>query len=80
MPVYLEARVKPKGTEQNFCYYTQFSASLAFQEGEQMKEKLVSPMLNFNKVGDHNAKILVKELKKKGFDPVYLERFFLMML
>ncbi len=74
MPVYLEARIKPKGTEQNFCYYTQFSASLAFQEGEQMKEKLMSPMLNFNKDGDHNAKLLVKELKKWGFDHVTLAR------
>ncbi|MFH0759498.1 MAG: acyl-CoA dehydratase activase [Bacteroidota bacterium] len=74
MPVYLEARVKAKGTEQNFCYYTQFSASLAFQETDQMKEKLVSPMLNFNKLGDHNARLLLKELKNKGFGQLTLAR------
>jgi predicted CoA-substrate-specific enzyme activase len=70
MPITLESRVKPKGKEQNLCYYTQFSASLAFQEGEYMKKKLVSPMLNFNKNIDHNAKMLDRELKRMGFGQV----------
>ncbi len=74
MPVYLEARVKPQGTEQNFCYYTQYSASLAYLEGEQMKKKLVSPMLNFNKNGEHNARILLRELKRMGFKQVNMAR------
>jgi predicted CoA-substrate-specific enzyme activase len=72
MPVYLEARDKPEGREENFCYYTQFSASLAFQDAEKMKGKLVSPMLNFNRNGDHNARILLGELKDMGVGPVSL--------
>jgi len=67
MPVYLEAREKANNSEQNFCYYTQYSASLVFQEGAQVKEKLISPMLNFNKDSAHNAKILLQSLKKMGF-------------
>jgi predicted nucleotide-binding protein (sugar kinase/HSP70/actin superfamily) len=59
LPVYLEARKKPEGNQRNYCYYTQYSASLAFQEGEEVKKKLVSPMLNFNKNGDHNVRILL---------------------
>jgi predicted CoA-substrate-specific enzyme activase len=72
MPVYLEARVKPKGKEENLCYYTQFSASLAYMEGDYMKNKLVSPMLNFNRNGDHNTKLLLRELKKMGFGDLNL--------
>ncbi|MEN8155432.1 MAG: acyl-CoA dehydratase activase [Bacteroidota bacterium] len=68
MPVYLEARKKPERTEQNFCYYTQYSGSLAFQKGDHMKEKLVSPMLNFDRNRESNEKILLKELKRMGFD------------
>jgi predicted CoA-substrate-specific enzyme activase len=74
MPVYLEARDKPKEAEHNFCYYTQFSASLAFMEGARVKEKLVSPMLNFNKNGDSNAKVLLQELKRMGYSDLSLSR------
>ena len=49
MPTYLESRTSPGNQTQNFCYYTQFSASLAYQEGPHMREKLISPMLNFSK-------------------------------
>lgn len=68
MPVYMEARSKPGGSEQNFCYYTQFSAALAFQEGDEVGRKLISPLLNFNKNGDHNAKLLLQEFRHMGFD------------
>jgi predicted nucleotide-binding protein (sugar kinase/HSP70/actin superfamily) len=68
MPVYMESRIKPEKTEQNFCYYTQYSASLAYMEGSHVREKLVSPMLNFHKNGDHNAKLLHKSLKQMGFE------------
>jgi len=74
MPVYLEARVKPEKTEQNFCYYTQYSASLAHMEGPQVRDKLVSPLLNFNKPADHNAKLLLKELQGMGFDSLNLAK------
>ncbi len=72
MPIYLEARDKPKKTEQNFCYYTQFSASLAYLEGPHVKNKLISPMLNFNKDSAHNAFLLFQSLKKMGFGSLTL--------
>lgn len=72
MPVYLESRTKPKNTEQNFCYYTQYSASLAYLEGEDVQNKLVSPMLNFHKHVDHNGKLLFKSLKEMGFTSMSL--------
>jgi len=72
MPIYLEAREKPKNTEQNFCYYTQFSASLAYLEGPHVKNKLISPMLNFNKDSAHNAMILLQSLKRMGFGSLTL--------
>jgi len=68
MPAYLESRENPGNQTQNFCYYTQFSASLAYMEGEHMREKLISPMLNFSKRADHNARLLLKALKQMGFD------------
>ncbi|MEN8226603.1 MAG: acyl-CoA dehydratase activase [Bacteroidota bacterium] len=67
MPVYLESRIKPKNSEQNFCYYTQYSTSLAFLEGEHVRNKLISPMVNFSKTTDHNVKLLLQSLKKMGF-------------
>jgi predicted CoA-substrate-specific enzyme activase len=74
MPVYLEAREKPGKTEQNFCYYTQYSASLAYLEGPHVKNKLISPMLNFDKDPAHNAKILLQSLKKMGFGALTLAK------
>jgi len=67
MPVYLEARVKPEKREQNFCYYTQFSASLAHMEDSKVKDKLISPLLNFDKPREHNARLLLQELYDMGF-------------
>ncbi|TFH23630.1 MAG: CoA activase, partial [Bacteroidia bacterium] len=72
MPVYLESRVKPKDKELNFCYYTQYSASLAYLEGPHVKDKLISPMVNFNKDSAQNAKILLKSLKQMGFGELTL--------
>ena len=68
MPDYLESRIKPTNSEQNFCYYTQYSTSLAYLEGEHVRKKLISPTLNFNKSAAHNAKILFKSLKEMGFN------------
>ncbi|MFO7934294.1 MAG: acyl-CoA dehydratase activase [Bacteroidales bacterium] len=67
MPVYLESRVKPPHAEENFCYYTQYSASLAFLEGDHVREKLVSPMLNFHKDSDRNIRLLHGSLAEMGF-------------
>jgi len=65
-PVYLEARSRSDGHEENFCYYTQFSASLASMLGDSVGKKLISPMLNFRKGRDHNARILQRVLKERG--------------
>ncbi|MCK4880528.1 MAG: hypothetical protein KAS82_07705, partial [Bacteroidales bacterium] len=73
MPTYLESRENPGKGEQNFCYYTQFSASLAYLKGPQVRDKLISPMLNFSKRSDHNARLLLKGLKQMGFDTVTLQ-------
>jgi predicted nucleotide-binding protein (sugar kinase/HSP70/actin superfamily) len=67
MPVYLETRVKPKDSEENFCYYTQFSTSLVYMEGEQVSKKLITPMLNFQKSNEYNARQLISSLHKIGF-------------
>jgi predicted CoA-substrate-specific enzyme activase len=74
MPVYLEARVKPEKTEQNFCYYTQYSASLAHMDDSHVKDKLISPLLNFDKHGDHNAKQLLQELLRMGYGRLTLSK------
>lgn len=67
MPIYLETRVKPKDSEENFCYYTQFSASLAYMEGDRVSEKLLTPMLNFKKGNGFNARQLISSFHKIGF-------------
>ena len=72
MPAYLESRESPGNLTQNYCYYTQFSTSLASMEGPHIREKLVSPMLNFSKRNDHNARRLLKSLKQMGFDKIML--------
>ncbi len=72
MPAYLESRLSPGTQTQNFCYYTQFSASLAYLGGSHVRDKLISPMLNFSKRIDHNARLLLKELKRMGFDSLTL--------
>jgi predicted CoA-substrate-specific enzyme activase len=72
MPTYLESREKTGNKEENFCYYTQFSASLAYLEGQHVSKKLISPMLNFSKRIDHNARLLLKSLKRMGFDTLTL--------
>ncbi|MDF1576267.1 MAG: acyl-CoA dehydratase activase [Bacteroidales bacterium] len=74
MPAYLESRDSPGNQTHNFCYYTQFSASLAYQGGPHMRHKLVSPMLNFSKSKEHNARQLLQGLKKMGFDSLTLPR------
>jgi len=72
IPLYLEARLSPGKNEHNFCYYTQYSGSLAFLKGKEMKDKLISPMLNFSKNGDSNSRVLLKELKGAGFNQLKL--------
>jgi len=53
LPVFLQTHNKPKDSERNYCYYTQFSPSLIYnmKDGE-LKDKCLSPILNFSK-GDN---------------------------
>jgi predicted nucleotide-binding protein (sugar kinase/HSP70/actin superfamily) len=70
MPLYLESRNRDRHTDQNYCYYTQFSGSLAYMEGERIRDKLVSPMINFSKDISHTSKILLKSLKEMGVEGI----------
>ena len=46
LPVYLESREKPNNRERNFCYYTQFSASLIYTlKDKGIDKKCLSPFL-----------------------------------
>ncbi len=47
IPVYLEAREKPANRERNFCYYTQFSATLVYALKEQgIDKKCLTPFMD----------------------------------
>ncbi len=80
MPAYLESRENPGNQTQNFCYYTQFSSSLAYMEGPFMREKLISPMLDFSKRADYNARLLQKSLKQMGFEQLSLPKIIRAMI
>ena len=50
LPVSLQNRDKSESSERNYCYYTQYSASLIHTQGDKrIPGKLVSPMLDFGK-------------------------------
>jgi predicted CoA-substrate-specific enzyme activase len=50
LPVFLQAHDKPKDSERYYCYYTQFSPSLIYNmKGGEVKDKCLSPLLNFSK-------------------------------
>lgn len=54
LPVSLETRSKTGNTEQNFCYYTQYSASLVYTLNDKgIASKIISPMMNFSKGNRH---------------------------
>ncbi|MCX6245929.1 MAG: acyl-CoA dehydratase activase [Bacteroidetes bacterium] len=60
LPVSLEARDKNGTTDRNYCYYTQYSASLIHTlKDKQIPEKLLSPLLNFSKGNKHVIRQLV---------------------
>ncbi|MBN1132690.1 MAG: hypothetical protein JXA39_06435 [Bacteroidales bacterium] len=63
MPAYLESRRKPSGTERNYCYYTQFSASLAYLQGKgKNSTRFISPLLNFNRKREYILMELYRSL------------------
>ncbi len=50
LPVFLQTHEKPKDSERNYCYYTQYSPSLIYNmKGGEIKDKCLSPLLNFAK-------------------------------
>jgi len=50
LPVSLETRDKPENSDSNYCYYTQYSASLIYtMKDKAVGGKMISPMLNFQK-------------------------------
>jgi len=59
LPVSLETRDKAENTERNYCYYTQYSASLVFTlKDKRISGKLISPVLDFSKGNRYVAKQL----------------------
>ncbi|HDR67824.1 MAG TPA: CoA activase, partial [Bacteroidaceae bacterium] len=63
MPSCLESRNKPAKSERNYCYYTQFSPSLAYLQGKGDHEaRFISPLLDFNKNKDQIIMLLHRSL------------------
>jgi len=64
LPVYLESREKPNNRERNFCYYTQFSASLIYTlKDKGIDKKCLSPFLNDANEIAHTSRELYTYLK-----------------
>ena len=58
-PVSLESQNKNEHSEGNYCYYTQYSASLIYTQcDKRVSAKLLSPMLDFTK----GARYLIRQL------------------
>jgi len=63
LPVSLETRDKTEYSESNYCYYTQYSASLVYtMKDKTVTGKIISPMLNFQKGNRHVIKQLTASL------------------
>jgi len=63
LPVSLETRDKTENSDSNYCYYTQYSASLVYtMKDKAVTGKLISPMLNFQKGKRHVVKQLTASL------------------
>jgi predicted CoA-substrate-specific enzyme activase len=65
LPVFLQTHNKTKDAERNYCYYTQFSPSLisTMKDGE-LKDKCLSPLLNFSR-GDMMVALELHDSLKK---------------
>jgi predicted CoA-substrate-specific enzyme activase len=64
LPVLLQTREKPKNTEGQYCYYTQFSASLVYTlKINDIPNKCLTPLLSFPKGKYHVAQRLYQCLK-----------------
>ncbi len=59
LPVSLETRDKTDDSDSNYCYYTQYSASLVYtMKDKRIAGKMISPVLNFQK----GNRLVVKQL------------------
>ena len=64
LPVSLETRDSDENSDGNYCYYTQYSASLVFtMKDKRIAGKMISPMLNFHKGNRHVIKQLTESLR-----------------
>jgi predicted CoA-substrate-specific enzyme activase len=64
LPVLLQTRERSKGAEGQYCYYTQFSASLVYtMKINDIPDKCLSPFLSFSKGKYHVAQKLFQCLK-----------------
>ena len=64
LPVLLQTRENSKEDKGNYCYYTQFSASLVYTlKINNIQNKCLSPLLSFQKGKYHVAKKLLQCLK-----------------
>lgn len=64
LPVSLETRDKAERSEQYYCYYTQYSASLIHTlKDKRITGKMISPMLEFPKGNRHVIKQLTESLQ-----------------
>ena len=64
LPILLQKRDKPKDDEGQYCYYTQFSASLVYTlKINDIQNKCLSPLLCFPKGKYHVAQKLLQCLK-----------------
>ena len=80
LPVSLETRDKKEHSEEYYCYYTQYSASLVYTlKDKKIPGKMISPMLDFSKGSRNVVKQLAESLKPalgKGFAPGKISRAF----
>ncbi len=65
VPVYLEARNKPKGLKRQYCYYTQYAPALVSSHGGMNAgHKCLLPLINHGNSTFNTAVELYKALKK----------------
>ncbi|MFH1936261.1 MAG: acyl-CoA dehydratase activase-related protein, partial [Bacteroidota bacterium] len=62
-PISLETRDKTENSDRYYCYYTQFSAALAYTlKDKRIPRMMISPLLNFSKGNRHVIKQLTVAL------------------
>jgi predicted CoA-substrate-specific enzyme activase len=65
LPVSLQHRDKNEHSERNYCYYTQYSASLIHTlSDKRIPAKMLSPMLDFSKGTRHVSKQITASLQR----------------